>query len=33
VHICSPLEGLPVDKYDTWRKMRLTFDPEEMFGS
>jgi outer membrane biosynthesis protein TonB len=33
VHICSPLEGLPVDKYDTWRRMRLTFDPEEMFDS
>ncbi len=33
VHICSPLEGLPVDKYGTWQRMRLTFDPEEMFGS
>ena len=33
VQICSPLEGLPVDKYQTWQRMRLTFDPEEMFGS
>ena len=33
VHICSPLDGLPVDKYGTWQRMRLTFDPEEMFGS
>jgi hypothetical protein len=33
VNICSPLDGLPVDKYGTWQRMRLTFDPEEMFGS
>jgi len=31
VRICSPLEGLPVEKYESWREMRLTFDPEQMF--
>lgn len=27
---CSPL-NVPPDKYDTWHKMRIVFDPKEMF--
>lgn len=30
VKICSPLQHLPVDKYDTWKDMELNFDPREM---
>jgi outer membrane biosynthesis protein TonB len=30
VHICSPLQHLPPDKYGAWRDMELTFDPSEM---
>ena len=30
VHKCSPLQGLPPEKFDTWREMELTFDPKEM---
>lgn len=27
---CTPL-NVPADKYDTWHKMRIVFDPKEMF--
>jgi hypothetical protein len=27
---CNPL-NVPPDKYDTWHKMRIVFDPKEMF--
>jgi hypothetical protein len=27
VHMCSPLKNLPVNKYDSWKEMRLNFDP------
>ena len=29
---CSPLKNLPVEKYDHWREITLTFDPKEMLG-
>jgi hypothetical protein len=32
VRICSPLEGLPENKYDQWKVLRLNFDPQEMLG-
>jgi outer membrane biosynthesis protein TonB len=31
VRRCSPLENLPADKYGSWRKMELNFDPKELF--
>lgn len=30
VRTCSPLKNLPLDKYDSWREMELTFDPKDM---
>lgn len=30
VHACSPLQNLPMDKFDTWKDMELNFDPQEM---
>jgi hypothetical protein len=30
VRICSPLEGLPAEKYQAWKVLDLTFDPKEM---
>jgi outer membrane biosynthesis protein TonB len=30
VHACSPLQNLPSDKYDTWKHLELTFDPQEV---
>lgn len=30
VHACSPLQNLPMDKYDSWKDMELNFDPQEM---
>jgi hypothetical protein len=27
VHMCSPLKNLPVNKYNSWKEMRLNFDP------
>jgi len=27
---CAPLQNLPSDKYDSWRDMELTFDPQEL---
>jgi hypothetical protein len=32
VRTCSPLEGLPGEKYQAWKTLRLTFDPEEMLS-
>jgi hypothetical protein len=29
---CSPLQNLPVSKYERWREIELTFDPKEMLG-
>lgn len=30
VRMCTPLKGLPPEKYDTWRDIELYFDPKEM---
>ncbi len=30
VHSCSPLQGLPKEKYGLWKKMELIFDPRGM---
>lgn len=30
VYRCTPLRGLPPDKYSRWQDMELTFDPKEM---
>lgn len=30
VRQCSPLKGLPPEKYQTWRSIDLTFNPKEM---
>lgn len=30
VKMCSPLKGLPKDKYSTWKEIELNFDPKEM---
>lgn len=27
---CSPLKGLPKDKYETWKEIDMNFDPKEM---
>lgn len=27
---CSPLQGLPADKYESWKEMELNFDPREL---
>lgn len=32
VHSCSPLKDLPVEKYQRWRELTLTFDPKELLG-
>ena len=29
---CSPLKQLPVDKYERWREITLTFNPQDMVG-
>lgn len=29
---CSPLQDLPISKYERWREIELTFDPKEMMG-
>ncbi|SNY90981.1 hypothetical protein SAMN04515647_1172 [Cohaesibacter sp. ES.047] len=31
VRRCAPYSNLPLDKYDAWRRVRITFDPSEMF--
>ena len=30
VHKCSPLKGMPADKYGTWSNMEINFDPKDM---
>ena len=30
VQRCTPIRGLPQDKYTRWKDMELTFDPKEM---
>lgn len=30
VHSCSPLKGLPVIKYNTWKEIEFVFDPSAM---
>ncbi len=30
VRLCSPLKGLPPEKYGSWGSMELTFDPRDM---
>ena len=32
VRVCSPLEGLPTEKYQQWQTLLLNFDPQEMLG-
>jgi outer membrane biosynthesis protein TonB len=32
VKMCSPLSGLPPEKYETWRMMELQFDPRFMLN-
>jgi hypothetical protein len=32
VNICAPYRGLPVDRYDVWREIVMTFDPSKMVG-
>lgn len=29
VYRCSPLKGLPANKYETWKYLQLTFDPRD----
>ena len=29
---CAPYDFLPVDQYETWKDMRLNFDPSQMVG-
>ncbi|TLP43028.1 cell envelope biogenesis protein TolA [Cohaesibacter sp. CAU 1516] len=31
VRRCGPYSSLPQDKYDAWKRVRITFDPREMF--
>jgi outer membrane biosynthesis protein TonB len=30
VKMCSPLQNLPPDKYETWKDMELTFNPKDL---
>lgn len=30
VHTCSPLQNLPPDKYGSWKRLTLNFDPKEL---
>ena len=30
VHKCAPYEMLPAEKYETWRDIKLTFDPRNI---
>lgn len=32
VNVCEPYKQLPVDKYDAWREIVMTFDPSRMAG-
>src|SRR5882672_6478560 len=32
VNVCEPYKQLPVDKYDAWREIVMTFDPSKMAG-
>jgi len=32
VSVCEPYKQLPVDKYDAWREIVMTFDPSRMAG-
>ena len=32
VNICEPYRSLPVEKYDSWREIVMTFDPSKMAG-
>jgi outer membrane biosynthesis protein TonB len=32
VLLCSPLQQMPVKKYNTWKNVTLNFDPREMVG-
>jgi colicin import membrane protein len=32
VSVCEPYKRLPVDKYDAWREIVMTFDPSKMIG-
>lgn len=32
VQMCSPLQHLPVEKYEQWRELTINFDPREMLG-
>ncbi|MEK9661544.1 MAG: hypothetical protein VW644_07405, partial [Alphaproteobacteria bacterium] len=29
---CNPLENLPVDRYELWRELELTFNPKDALG-
>jgi hypothetical protein len=32
ISVCEPYKRLPVDKYETWREIVMTFDPSRMLG-
>lgn len=32
VNVCEPYKLLPVDRYDSWREIVMTFDPSRMIG-
>ena len=32
VKLCEPYNFLPIEKYDQWSEIRLTFDPSRMFA-
>jgi hypothetical protein len=32
VNVCAPYKLLPVDRYDSWREIVMTFDPTRMIG-
>jgi outer membrane biosynthesis protein TonB len=32
VQKCSPLKKLPIEKYESWREITLTFNPRQMLG-
>lgn len=31
VRRCAPYENLPADKYESWKRVNITFDPQDMF--
>jgi hypothetical protein len=32
VSVCEPYKRLPLNKYDAWHEIVMTFDPSKMIG-